>query len=139
MRLRISNLTRCMLARLTVKALSATVLAAILLTPDVRAQSQKAEYLDYIRKAAEQGERDYDGIITNWKQSIDPNPLKSPIVAVRRQPCGLDYPLGSEFLAHACRRATHAGLNTHRPPPPAERASPRRAGATRVRSSRPPH
>jgi hypothetical protein len=64
-----------MLDRLTVLVLSATVVAATLVTPEARAQSRKAEYLDYIRKAAEQGERDYDSIITNWKQNIDPNPL----------------------------------------------------------------
>jgi len=56
-----------------------SVLAALLLTtlvaPDTRAQSPKTDYLNYIRKAAEQGERDYAALISNWKRSIDPNPL----------------------------------------------------------------
>jgi hypothetical protein len=57
------------------KVLSATLLIAVLMVPDIHAQSPKAEYLDYIRKAADQGERAHAAVIANWKRNIDPNPL----------------------------------------------------------------
>jgi hypothetical protein len=58
-----------------VRVLSATFLITIVLAADVHAQSHKAEYLDYIRKAAAEGEREHAALIANWKENIDPNPL----------------------------------------------------------------
>ena len=54
---------------------SALILLVILSAPNVHAQSHRAEYLDYIRAAADVGERDYASVIANWKANIDPNPL----------------------------------------------------------------
>lgn len=54
---------------------AAMLLFAVLIPLQGQAQSQKAEYLDYIRRAAAQGERDYPALIENWKRNVDPNPL----------------------------------------------------------------
>lgn len=59
----------------TLKLLAIVLLLAGLWPGNGRAQSQKVEYLDYIRQAAEEGERDYPALIENWKKNIDPNPL----------------------------------------------------------------
>ena len=42
---------------------------------DAHAQSLRARYLDYIREAAEAGERAYPALIADWKANIDPSPL----------------------------------------------------------------
>lgn len=61
--------------RWTVRILSATGLLAGLAAPEIRAQSHKAEYIDYVRQAVEEGERNLAAVIADWKRNIDPNPL----------------------------------------------------------------